>query len=162
MSKIKNWSLVTIRDFLFAKYGYGMRKKEWEYYTGEGEVISKEQHLAFEVGLASGKRFYPKAEYNEAFCVSGYAEKYGYSRLEQPVLRSNEKVGGIILTSTLRWIEKEGDIIKISTKSGSLYELENMIRGKDYLSPENANMNADELDEILYKYFKFNEEVVPA
>ena len=160
MSKIKNWRLITERDFLFAKYGYGMRKKDWEYYVGEGEKISKEQHLAFEVGLATGRRFYPKREYSGAFVISGYAEKYGYSRSERSVRHPNSKVGDVILTSNLAWAEKENDTIRICTKSGSLYELEDMIREKDYLKPEDTGMTTDELNETMHKYFKFKKEAI--
>ena len=151
MSKIKNWSLVTERDLLFLKDGCSMSEKDWEYYTGEGEKISKEQHLAFEVGLATGKRFYPKAEYR--FAVSGYAKRYSNSRYNQPVLRPNGEVGDIILTSNLAWAEKKGDTIYFCTRSGSLYELEDMIREEGYPKPEDTGTTNEELDEIMHKYF---------
>ena len=155
MSTIFNWRLVTERDFLFAKYGYGMSTKNWNYYVGEGEEISKEQHLAFEVALATGKQFFPKQEYREAFVITGYAEKYGHSRLQQPVQHPNGKVGDIIITSCLAWAKKENDTIKICTKSNSVYVLKDMVREKDYLKPEDAGKTTDELNELVNKYFKF-------
>ena len=159
LSKIKNWSLVTKRDFLIKKYGYGMPKNDWEWCTGEGKEISKEQHLAFEVGLMSEKVFYPKEEFKKTFLISGYAKKYGYSRGQQPVLRPDGEIGDIILTSNLAWAQKEGETIVICTKSGSLYELENMIREKDYLKPEDTGMSTEELNSIMHKYFTIKGEV---
>lgn len=159
-SSIKNWCLVTERDFLAIKYGYAMSRPKWEYYTGEGKKISKEQHLAFEVGLETGERFYPKAEYSKSFCISGYAKRYGFSRGGRSVLRENGEVGDIILTSNLMWIEKKDGVVYVSTISGSIYILEGMVRGKEYIDPRDTGIEKGELMEIMNKFFTFKEEVI--
>lgn len=168
MSKIRNWRLMTKRDMLFLEYGYGMGKKDWEWYTGEGEEIAKEQHLAFEIGLATGEKFFPKVDskvdYREAFVILGYAEKYGNSRGNQPVVRPDGRVGDLIVTSNLAYAQKRGDgVVEICTRSGSCYELEGIMGSeKEYLRPEEANMSTEELNEIFEKYFKVKREVISA
>ena len=157
-SNIKKWCMITERDLLMLKYGYAMSRSRWEYYTGEGKKISKEQHLAFEVGLETGERFYPKAEYLKSFCISGYAERYGFSRGGRSVLWENGEVGDIILTSNLMWMEKKDGVVYVSTRSGSIYMLERMVRGGDYIDPRNTGIEKGELMEIMNKFFTFKEE----
>lgn len=143
-SKIKNWHLATERDLLFTKYGFGMSEENWKWYTGAGEEYSKEQHLAFEVALATGMVFSPKEHQEEDFCIVGYSEKHG----------------DIVITSHLAWARQRDGKVYIRTRTGSMYELEGMTRAKEYLRPEDTGKTAEELDALMRKYFRIESEEV--
>ena len=155
MSEMKNWKLMTKADLLFSKYGYGMRQKDWDWFRKTGDQLSKEQHLAFEVALATGKKFYPKTKFAKDFQIVGYALKFGSSRDEEPVLRPNGNQGDYIITSHLAWAQKEDDQVNICTESGSHYTLVKMNESSRYRRPAEAEIQTEELDKICSKYFKF-------
>ena len=136
------------------EYGHAMKEDDWNWYIGEGLEVSKEMHLAFEVALSTGKLVCPKHEFKKAFAITGYINEH---RLGRAVLQN----GSMVVTSNLVWAHQKGGVIVVYTKSGSLYELEaeEMNRGRDYLSPEDTDKTAEELNELMNKYFNIKKEV---